>query len=135
MSSSISPELFYLALTAGLTGTLWMAYIINRILEQGVWATLKTPNLDKAPQANWAHRMMRAHNNAVDNLVVFTALVLAVQLSHANNEMTATTAMIFFYARLAHAVTYAMGIPVFRTLAFVAGFICQAVLFIQVIAG
>lgn len=135
MNSAISPELFYLVLTAGLTGTLWMAYIVNRILEQGVWATLKTPNLDKPPQANWAHRMMRAHSNAVDNLVVFSALVLAIQLSQANNEMTATAAMIFFYARLTHAVTYAMGIPVFRTLAFLVGFICQAMLFIQFIAG
>ncbi len=135
MNNLISPELFYLVLTAGLTGTLWLAYIVNRILEQGIWATFKTPNLDHPPQENWAYRMMCAHRNAVENLVVFTALVLAVQLSQTNNEMTAMATMIFFYARLIHAVTYTMGIPVFRTLAFLMGFVCQAVLFFQFIAS
>lgn len=131
MNNPASPELLYLALTAGLTGTLWLAYIVNRIQERGVLATLKTPDLNKLPQANWAHRLMRAHNNAVENLVVFTALVLVIQFSQANNEMTSTAAAVFFYARLAHAVTYTMGIPVLRTLAFSVGFVCQAILFIQ----
>ena len=133
MNNSASPELFYLALTAGLTGTLWMAYIVNRIRENGVLATLKTPDLDTPPQASWAYRLMRAHGNAVENLVVFSALVLAVQFSHVNSEMTATAACVFFYARLAHALTYTMGIPVLRTLAFFVGFICQAILFVQFI--
>ena len=38
---------------------------------------------------------------------------------------TAAAAMTFFYARIAHAATYALGIPVLRTVAFFAGFFCQ----------
>lgn len=132
MSNPISPELFYLALTAGLTAMLWPGYIINRIREQGLSPTLATPNLEKPPQAEWAHRMMRAHSNAVENLIVFTALVIALQFSQLSNGITATAAMVFFYARLAHAVLYTLGIPVLRTVAFCVGFVCQAVIFIQI---
>lgn len=131
MNNIASPELLYLALTAGLTGSLWLGYIVNRIGERGVLATLKTPDLDTPPQAKWAHRLMRAHSNAVENLAVFTALVLAVQFSQVNSDVTATAACLFFYARLAHAITYTMGVPVLRTLAFFAGFCCQLILLIN----
>ncbi len=131
MSIPTSPELFYLVLTAGLTGILWFAYIVNRITEIGMWHTLSAPKSDGLPQAKWAQRMIFSHSNAVENLVVFGALVVALQLSQTNNEITAMAAMVFFYARLAHAVIYTFGIPVLRTLAFFVGFICEAVLFVQ----
>ena len=131
MYTPTSPELFYLVLTTGLTGILWMAYMVNRITEFGMWRTLSAPKTDGPPRAKWAQRMIFAHGNAVENLVVFGALVVALQLSQANNEVTAMAAMVFFYARLAHVVIYTMGIPVLRTLAFFVGFICEAVLFVQ----
>ena len=131
MNITTSPELTYLALTAALTGLFWLGYIVNRITEIGLWPTLADPKSHGAPQAKWAQRMVLAHGNAVENLVVFGALVLAVQLSETNNEITAMAATVFFYARLAHAVIYTMGIPVLRTMAFFVGFVCEAVLFVQ----
>ncbi len=131
MNTSTSPELFYLVLSAGLTGTLWLVYIVNRITEIGLWRTLANPKAQGAPQAKWAQRIMFAHSNAVENLVVFGALAMAVQISQTNNEITAMAAMVFFYARLAHVVTYTMGVPVLRTLAFFTGFLCEATLFVQ----
>jgi uncharacterized MAPEG superfamily protein len=41
---------------------------------------------------------------------------------------TATACAIYFWARLAHAVIYALGIPVARTVAFAIGFVAQVVL-------
>ena len=35
---------------------------------------------------------------------------------------------VYFWSRVAHVIVYAIGVPVFRTLAFVVGFIAQAVL-------
>ena len=131
MNTSSSPELIYLVLSAGLTGLIWLAYIANRMIEIGMWRTLSNPKADGPPTKKWAQRIIHAHENAVENLVVFAALVLAIQLSHANNEITAMAAMVFFYARLTHLIVYTMGIPVVRTLAFFVGFICEAVLFIQ----
>ena len=131
MNTTTSPELTYLVLTAALTGLFWLGYIVNRITEIGLWATLADPKSHGAPQAKWAQRMVLAHGNAVENLVVFAALVLAVQLTQTNNEVTAMAATVFFYARLAHAVIYTMGIPVLRTMAFFVGFVCEAVLFME----
>jgi len=35
---------------------------------------------------------------------------------------------VYFWARVAHVIVYALGLPVFRTLAFTVGFLAQAVL-------
>jgi hypothetical protein len=39
---------------------------------------------------------------------------------------------VYFWSRVAHLIVYAMGIPVFRTLAFTVGFIAQAVLAVAI---
>jgi uncharacterized MAPEG superfamily protein len=39
---------------------------------------------------------------------------------------------VYFWARLAHAVVYTMGVPVLRTLAFAVGFAAQAALALAV---
>jgi len=128
-----SIEIFYLVLTAGLTSAIWIFYIGNRILELGTKATFNNPVIGHEPKAKWAQRLIRAHQNAVENLVIFTGLVVAVELSQLNNEITALAALTYFYARLAHVIIYTLGIPMARTLAFMVGFCCQLLLFIQVI--
>lgn len=133
MNPTLSTELFYLASTAGLTGILWLGYILNRIIETGVTQTLSNPNPEAVPKAGWALRMIRAHRNAVENLTVFSALVIVVELAQLNTDVTSLSAMIFFYARLAHAIIYTMGVPVVRTLAFMVGFLCQAIMFLQIV--
>lgn len=133
MTIQPSSELFYLALCAGLTGILWMPYIVNRIVELGLWKALRNPNPDQPPQAKWAHRLMCAHNNAVENLVVFGVLVLAVQVSGMNSESTALAALVFFYARVAHVIIYTLGIPLLRTISFFIGFICQGILLMSLL--
>jgi uncharacterized MAPEG superfamily protein len=35
---------------------------------------------------------------------------------------------VYFWSRVAHLIVYTLGLPVFRTLAFVVGFLAQAVL-------
>lgn len=66
-----SLELQYLAYTTLLTGTLWVPAIINRITEQGLWNALKHPQAEMAPSSLWGKRAVRAHMNAIENLVIF----------------------------------------------------------------
>ena len=69
-------ELFWLTLTAALTGLLWVPYILDRIAVRGLMGALANPSPADKPQSGWADRMMAAHVNAVENLIVFAPLVL-----------------------------------------------------------
>ena len=77
--------------------------------------------LDKA----WAGRAKRAHTNAVENLVVFAPLVLALAAVGATSSLTATLCLVFFAARMVHWIVYVLGMPLVRTLAFAVGMFCQ----------
>lgn len=47
----------------------------------------------------------------------FTALILVAHAAGISNSAIATSAMIYFWARLAQAVAYLLGIPWLRTVA------------------
>ena len=121
-------ELFWLTLTVILTGLLWVPYTLNRITVRGVGGAMANPTRDAKPHAAWATRLMFSHDNAVENLVVFAPLVLILNAIDYSSNATAIAAMVYFWARLAHLVVYTMGLPVFRTLAFIVGFAAQVVL-------
>jgi uncharacterized MAPEG superfamily protein len=124
----MTPELFWLTLTVILTGLLWVPYILNRITVRGLMGSMANPSRTAKPHAEWATRLMFAHDNAVENLVVFAPLVLIlVQLDYSTKWTVYATA-VYFWARVAHLIVYTMGLPVFRTLAFTVGFFAQAVL-------
>ena len=120
-------ELWYLVLVTALTGALWIPYILDRVLVWGLMDAVGYPANPK-PQSLWAQRLMRAHSNAVENLVVFAALVLAAQVAGVSNNAIATAAMVYFWARLVHALAYTFAVPWARTLSFAVGFLCQAVI-------
>ena len=126
-------ELFYLALVTALTGILWVPYILNRIAVQGLLAAVGYPENPK-PQSPWAQRLMRAHDNAVENLVVFATLVLLANALGISGPAIAMSAMVYFWARVVHAVAYTFAIPWVRTLAFTAGFLAQACIAWQILA-
>jgi uncharacterized MAPEG superfamily protein len=125
-------ELFYLALVTALTGLLWVPYIIDRLLVRGLFDAVGYPENPK-PQSPWAQRLMKAHTNAVENLVVFAPLVLLANARGISGPEIAMAAMVYFWARLVHAVSYTLGIPWVRTLAFAAGFVAQAAIAWQVL--
>ena len=69
-------ELFWLTLTVILTGLMWVRDIINRAQVRGLTGAMANPSRADKPQAEWANRMMFAHDNAVENLIIFAPLVL-----------------------------------------------------------
>lgn len=126
-------ELTYLALAAALTGILWVPYILDRIARWGLVPAVSYPENPPA-QSPWAQRMMRAHGNAVENLVVFATLVLVANALGITGGVVATAAMAYFWARVVHVVAYTLAIPWVRTLAFFVGFLAQAAVAWQILA-
>jgi uncharacterized MAPEG superfamily protein len=121
-------ELFWLTLTVILTGAMWLPYILNRVMVRGIAGAMANPSRSDKPQAPWATRMMFAHENAAENLVVFASLVMILHMIDYSSTWTALACAIYSWARLAHALVYTFGIPVLRTLAFLVGFGAQAML-------
>jgi uncharacterized MAPEG superfamily protein len=126
MNHELTTELYWLVLTTLMTALFWVPIILNRITELGPWETLQTPTL--RPEARWAERLIKAHANAVENLVIFAPLVLAIQLTGTGSSSTITACVVYFFARLVHVLAYVAAVPVLRTLAFAAGFFCQMTL-------
>ena len=124
----MTPELFWLTLTVILTGLLWVPYILNRISVRGLFGSMANPARGDKPHAEWATRLMFAHDNAVENLVVFAPLVLILAELDYSTKATAYACAVYFWARVAHLIVYTLGLPVFRTLAFAVGFAAQVVL-------
>jgi uncharacterized MAPEG superfamily protein len=122
----MSRELFWLTLTTAMTGLFWVPYILDRVMVRGLMGALDNPSPRAKPQSAWAQRMMAAHTNAVEGLVIFGILVLTLHTLGISGRTTAIACAVYFWARLAHFVVYTAGIPVLRTLAFTVGFLAQA---------
>jgi uncharacterized MAPEG superfamily protein len=128
----MSKELMWLTLTVILTGLLWVPYILDRAMVRGLMGAMANPSRKDKPQAAWAQRLYFAHTNAVENLVIFAPLVLILDSMGHSTESTVIACAVYFWARLAHAIIYALGIAVLRTLAFTVGFLAQVALVLAV---
>ena len=125
-------ELLYLALVTAFTGLMWVPYVLDRIAVGGLMEAVGYPANPK-PQSPWAQRLKKAHANAVENLVVFAALVLTAQALGIASVVIGSAAVVYFWARVVHAAAFAFAIPWVRTLAFTVGFLAQAVVAWQIL--
>jgi uncharacterized MAPEG superfamily protein len=128
----MTSELMSLTWVVALTAVMWIPYILNTIMVQGLVDAVGYPDNPK-PLAPWAARMKKAHYNAVENLVVFAALVLMLNAAGVSNATTVLACNIFFWARLVHLLVYTFGIPWLRTLSFVVSWLCVVALTVQLI--
>ena len=117
-------ELFYLLLSAILTGLLWIPVVIGYVSARGPLKPEDYKSAPTAPLPDWVNRANRAHLNAVENLAPFAAVVL---IAHAIGHSSALTGICaaFFYARLAHALFHLSGFTLLmaRTVAFTIGWL------------
>ena len=128
----MSKELYWLTLTVAMTGLLWVPYILDRIMVRGAMGATANPSPNDKPQSAWAQRMIAAHANTVENLVVFAPLVLTAQALNIHTAATAFACALFFWCRLIYVAVYTAGIPVLRTLAFTGGFVGQVILVLAI---
>jgi uncharacterized MAPEG superfamily protein len=116
MSPDLHSLLFYLLLSVILCFVQMLIAATGANTQVGL-PTLAGNREDLPEMTGWAGRARRAHLNMIENLVLFAALVLIAATAGKANATTAMGAMIFFWARLAYAVIYLIGIPWLRTLA------------------
>ena len=129
---NMTSELMSLAWVTTLTAIMWMPYILNLIAVRGLVDAVGYPE-DPKPLSPWAAKMKASHSNAVENLVVFAALVLIADAADVSNATTVLACQIYFWARLVHLLSYTFAIPWVRTLSFAAGFACQIAIVLQLI--
>jgi uncharacterized MAPEG superfamily protein len=118
----MSPDLKYLLLSTILCFVQMLIAATGANQQVGLPAL--AGNREGLPEmTGWAGRARRAHLNMIENLVLFAALVLTAAVAGKANGTTAAGAAIFFWARLAYAVIYLIGVPWLRTLAWFASVI------------
>ncbi|MEP2987617.1 MAG: MAPEG family protein [Parasphingorhabdus sp.] len=111
----------YLALSGILTVLLWTPYIVGRLFVWGPLTFLSgyPENFPKEEPETplWMDRAKRAHLNMVETMPAFVAVVAAAGLlgDASIAETVGTWAKVFFFARIAHAIVYTLGIPGLRT--------------------
>ena len=130
----MSADLFYLTLSAGLCVVLWIPYIAGMIMATGMPKAEDYRSLPSPSLPDWVRRANRAHINMVESLPAFAALVLVAHVTGTANSTTAIAAAAFFWARVAHAVVFWLGVPYLRTLVFAVGVLAQLAIFIQIVA-
>ncbi len=130
MNQIITTELYWLTLTSLMTALFWVPYILNWVVEHGIIAALwNAKEYDHSePGAAWALRMLRAHENAVENLVIFAPLVLTLHVLEISTAATATASVVYFAARAVHFLAFTFAVPLLRVLTFTVGFGAQMVL-------
>lgn len=128
-------ELFYLLLAALLTGVLWIPVVIGYVTSRGPLKAIDYVVPPTSPLPDWVNRANRAHMNSIESLLPFAAVVLVASSAGVSTSITATSAVVFFYARLAHALLHIGGFSLFmaRTLVFTVGWLAFMTFAVEVL--
>ena len=111
-------DLHYLVLSTLLT---WIMLMAASLIRARGWTPtgllVAFGNRDNVAEASpLAGRADRAAKNMLENLVLFTALLVAARLAGAHPESLVLGAKVFFWARVVYFVVYLAGIRYLRTL-------------------
>lgn len=128
-----SPEILWLVLTILLTAVLWMPQIVHSIFVAGSKTAFLYPDEAAKYYADWAKRSKSAHNNAVENLIIYVPLVLIVLLLEISSNLTAIASVTYFVARAVHYAMHVLAVPLMRTVAFLVGFTCQVIIGVTIL--
>lgn len=114
-------EFTYLTLVMILTASMWIPYVLNMLI-----GAVSHPEVRS--HWPWLTRIKAARHNAVENLLIFAALVLIAHVAGAINEAIALACVVYFWVRIFHLVSYRFRIPWISTLVFLAGVGCLFIL-------
>jgi uncharacterized MAPEG superfamily protein len=116
----------------GLTFVQMLVALIGTILYLGLPKV--AGNRERIPELpGWPGRARRAHRNMIENMVLFAPLIVLADIAGRDNAMTQLGAQLFFWARLAYAVIYLIGIPYLRTLAWIVSAVGLVLIFLQLL--
>jgi uncharacterized MAPEG superfamily protein len=115
-------ELTMLIYSAALLLVLIVVQATSDVLAQGVPAMAGSRD-DLPPPKTLQSRTKRLVDNHREGLTLFAPLILAAAVAHVSNGWTVLGAQLFFYARVAHAILYLLGVPWVRPLAWGVGIV------------
>jgi uncharacterized MAPEG superfamily protein len=131
----MTTEIQWLLATLLLTTLLSVPYVANRIATRGSQGALSDPRGDSGgTMSAWAQRAFFAHENAVENVLIFGLAVLAAKTVGVSTPVTQIAAAVYFFARVAHYAFYIAGIGMARTMAHTVAWIAQ-ILIILIVMG
>lgn len=122
----------YIVLTVGL-------YFVMIVVQAGVgskshsFKTLVGARDNMADQGVLIARCRRANANMVEGMLMFFPLAFVAVMQNPTGQLALTGAAIFFFSRVVFAVTYWMGVPWVRTIAWFASILGLILMFIQVL--
>ena len=126
----MTPELTYLAYSIILLFVIVMIQASAGIRQNGGVAMANARDALPTPNT-FAARAKRNVDNMRENLWFFAPAVLIVAITNASTSWTVLGSQIFFFARVAHAITYLAGWPFIRPLFWLAGIIGCALIFLS----
>jgi len=127
-------ELTMLVYSAALLLALIFVQATSAILAQGVPAMAGNRD-DLPPPKPFQARTRRLVDNHREGLTLFAPLILAAAVAHVSNGSTVLGAQLFFYARLAHAILYLLGVPWVRALAWAVGMVGTIMVLVAVLGS
>jgi len=127
-------ELTMLVYSAALLLALIVVQATSAILAQGVPAMAGNRD-DLPPPKPFQARTRRLVDNHREGLTLFAPLILAAAVAHVSNGSTVLGAQLFFYARLAHAILYLLGVPWVRALAWAVGMVGTIMVLVAVLGS
>jgi uncharacterized MAPEG superfamily protein len=125
----MTTELWYLFLTSVLLTVLWIPYIIGSVQTAGPLQPEEYRVGRHVEFPHWVRRADRAHINLVEQFGAFAGLVVVAHLTGVHNSLAVWCVIVFFWARILHAIVYIAGVTQFsaRTLIFTIGFLALIV--------
>ena len=120
-------ELQYLVWAAILTLFIRVTWMFDKVRMRGLLKVTGYPK-ESAPLSGWGGRAWIAHEDAIQNLVIFAVLVIALQLAVHSNAITQAAAAAYFWARLCHFIVYLFAVRRITTVAFLVAMGAQLVL-------
>jgi uncharacterized MAPEG superfamily protein len=128
----MKPELMLLVWAVALTVVQMLVAVTGAFMQVGL-PTLVGNRENFPVLKGWAGRADRAHANMLQNLALFAALVLVAVVSGKTNDATLLGAQLFFWARVAYAAVYLIGLPWLRTGVWFASVIGLVLIFAQLV--
>jgi uncharacterized MAPEG superfamily protein len=127
-------ELLMLVCSVALLFLLIAVQALAGVLAQGL-ATMAGSRDGLPEPAVFQARTKRIVDNHREGLALFTPLILVAAVAHISTPWTVIGAQVFFYARVAHAALYLVGVPWVRPLAWGAGIAGTAAVFVALVAS
>jgi uncharacterized MAPEG superfamily protein len=128
----MSLELTLLIWSVALTFIQMLVAVSGATLEFGL-PELAGNREDLPPATSWAGRAYRAHRNMLESLVIFAVLIIVTEITNKNSAMTGVGAQLFFWARVAYAVIYVVGVPWVRTSVWGVSVVGLILIFLQLV--